>query len=324
MTITTEQLREVYSISTFAKQLDDRVQQLLMAGTITTTWFSWRGSELLGAVIGTSMRPQDYLIAYYRDGMSQMAKGFPPKKLFAEALGKVTGSQKGKSGWVHSVDLDSGVVMNSGVVGGQLPVAAGWALSSLLRGDEKVTVCNFGDGAANEGAFHEALTLASLWNLPIVYVCHNNLYSEHTAFEKTSPVPHLIDRAASYNIPATMVDGDDVPATWDAMTTAIDRARAGGGPTLIEAMTYRLRGHNRYDPMTYVAAGEVAQRLENDPLPRFRDWLVAKGHATEDELAAIDTGAARDVEEAWEFANDSAYPDPEELYTDVFAPASGA
>jgi acetoin:2,6-dichlorophenolindophenol oxidoreductase subunit alpha len=324
MTITTGQLREVYTISAFAKELDEKVQQLLMAGTISTTWFSWRGSELLGAVVGKSMRPSDYMVAYYRDGMSQLAKGFPAKKLFAEALGKATGSQKGKSGWVHSVDPGSGVVMNSGVVGGQLPIAAGWALSSVLRGDGKVTVCNFGDGAANEGAFHEALTLASLWKLPIVYVCHNNLYSEHTAFTKTSPVPHVADRATAYNIPAVVADGDDVPALWDAMTTALDRARAGSGPTLIEAMTYRLRGHTRYDTMAYIAPGEVEAKVQSDPVPRFRAWLITAGHATEDDLKAIDAQAVQDAEEAWEFANNSPYPDIAELYTDVYAPAAGA
>jgi pyruvate dehydrogenase E1 component alpha subunit len=161
MGITREKLLEVYAISVFAKQLDEKVQQLLMSGAINTTWFSWRGSELLGAVVGKSMRPGDYMVAYYRDGMSQMAKGSSPGKLFAEALGKVGGNQKGKSGWVHSIDLEAGVVMNSGVVGGQLPIAAGWALSSVLRGDNKVTVCNFGDGAANEGAFHARLSVVA-------------------------------------------------------------------------------------------------------------------------------------------------------------------
>jgi pyruvate dehydrogenase E1 component alpha subunit len=322
MTITTSQLLDVYSISSFAKQLDGKVQQLLLTGTIHTTWFSWRGSELLGAVVGKSMRSTDYMVAYYRDGMSQMAKGFPPERLFAEALGKVTGSQKGKSGWVHSIDPESGVVMNSGVVGGQLPVAAGWALSSALRGDDKVTVCNFGDGAANEGAFHEALTLASLWKLPVVYVCHNNLYAEHTAFSKTSPVAHVADRAAAYGIPSSVVDGDDVPAMWDAMTAAIDRARAGEGPTLIEAMTYRFRGHTRYDTMAYIPAGEVEERVSADPVTRFRSWLISRGHATEDQLAALDAQAATSVEEAWEFASSSPYPDEAELLTDVLAPAS--
>lgn len=209
--------------------------------------------------------------------------------------------------------------MNSGVVGGQLPIAAGWALSSVLRGDSKVTVCNFGDGAANEGAFHEALTLASLWQLPIVYVCHNNLYAEHTAFSKTSPVEHVADRAPAYNIPSVVVDGDNVPALWDEMTAAITRARTGGGPTLIEAMTYRFRGHTRYDTMGYIAAGEVASKVENDPVPRFRAWLVEQRHATEDQLKELDEQGLKDVEEAWEFANNSAYPSPEDLYSHVFA-----
>jgi pyruvate dehydrogenase E1 component alpha subunit len=319
MTITREQLLDVYSISIFAKELDEKVQQLLMAGTITTTWFSWRGSELLGAVIGKSMRPDDYMVAYYRDAMSQMAKGSSPERLFAEALGRVTGSQKGKSGWVHSVDLEAGVVMNSGVVGGQLPVAAGWALSSVLRGDDKVTVCNFGDGAVNEGAFHEALTLASLWKLPVVYVCHNNLYAEHTSFRKTSPVEHVADRAVAYDVPATTVDGNDVVAMWDAMTTAIERARTGGGPTLVEAMTYRFRGHTRYDPMGYIEAGEVDARVQADPVPRFRAWLAEHGHATEDQLAEIDARAVADVEKAWAFAEGSPFPGEEELHTDVYA-----
>lgn len=321
--ITRDQLLEIYSISAFAKELDEKVQQLLMSGAIRTTWFSWRGSELLGAVVGKSMRQDDYMVAYYRDGMSQMAKGSSPKRLFAEALGKVTGSQRGKSGWAHSVDLEAGVVMNSSVVGGQLPIAAGWALSSVLRGDEKVTVCTFGDGAVNEGAFHEAVTLASLWKLPIVYVCLNNLYSEHTAFSKTSPVEHVADRASAYNIPSVVVDGDDVLETWGAMTTALQRARSGDGPTLIEAMTYRFRGHTRYDTMAYIAAGEVESRVKSDPVLRFREWLVAQKHATEHELQDLDKQALKDVEEAWTFANESAYPDVDELTTDVFAPAAG-
>lgn len=319
MTITTPQLLDVYQIAEFARRLDEKVQQLLMAGSINTTWFSWRGSELLGAVVGKSMRRDDYLVAYYRDGMSQLAKGFPAGKLFAEALGKATGSQRGKSGWVHSVDLDSGVVMNSGVVGGQLPIAAGWALSSVLRADDRVTVCNFGDGAANEGAFHEALTLASLWKLPVVYVCHNNLYAEHTAFRKTSPVEHVADRATAYGIPAHVVDGNSVPAVWDVMTAAIERARSGGGPTLIEAMTYRFRGHTRYDTMAYIPADDVAAHVENDPVTRLRRRLIEHGHTTEDRLRAIEAQAAQDVQAAWEFARDSDYPGVDELERDVFA-----
>jgi TPP-dependent pyruvate/acetoin dehydrogenase alpha subunit len=315
-------LRRIYEISSFAKELDEKVQTLLMSGAIKTSWFSWRGSELLGAVIGIALRPDDYLVAYYRDTMSQMAKGASPKRLFAEALGKATGNQRGKSGWVHSIDLEANVVMNSGVVGGQLPVAAGWALSSVLRGDDRVTLCNFGDGATNEGAFHEALTLASLWTLPLVFVCHNNLYAEHTSFRTMSTVENVADRGSAYNMPAVTVDGDDVPATWEVMTTAIDRARSGGGPTLVEAMTYRMRGHNRFDTVSYIPKAETIARREADPLPRFRAWLIAEGHATEDELAVIDQQALDDVEETWRFADESPYPDVGELEENVYATVS--
>jgi pyruvate dehydrogenase E1 component alpha subunit len=312
-------LVSVYKISVFAKQLDDKVQQLVKSGEIRTMWFSWKGSELLGAAIGLSLRPEDYLVAYYRDAMSQLAKGSDPKKMFAEAVGKATGSQKGKSGWVHCIDFDANVVFNSGVVGGQLPIACGWALSSVLRKDDKVTLVNFGDGAANEGAFHEALTLASIWKLPIVFVCHNNLYSEHTAFSTTSPVEHVADRASAYNIPGVTVDGDDVVATWDVLGSAIDLARGGGGPTLVEAMTYRHRGHTRFDDMSYVPEGEVAAHIANDPMVRFRAWMITEGHATEAELTALDKQAVDEVEEVWNFVNESPYPDVDELYTDVYA-----
>jgi pyruvate dehydrogenase E1 component alpha subunit len=156
----------------------------------------------------------------------------------------------------------------------------------------------------------------------VVYVCHNNLYAEHTAFTKTSPVEHVADRTAAYNVPSTVVDGDDVVATWDAISGAIDRARSGGGPSLVEAMTYRFRGHTRYDTMGYIPAGEVDARVQNDPVIRFRGWLIAEGHATEAELGALDARGAADVEDAWEFANSSPFPDVEELYSDVYLSAA--
>lgn len=316
-------LHRLYEISTLGKQFDDKVEEVVRSGAARTNWFSWRGSELLGAVCGLSLGPDDYLVVYYRETVAQIAKGSSPKELFAEALGKTGGLHKGKSGFLHMADLDAGVVMNSGIIAEQLPVAAGWALSSTLRGDDKVTLCTFGDGGANEGAFHEALTLASLWKLPVVYVCHNNLYAEHTAFAKMSPVAHVADRAGAYNIPGVLVDSADVVATWNAVTTAIDRARNGDGPTLIEALTSRLRGHTRADAMEYAPEGEVAANWEADPVVRFRAWLISEGHASEDELADLDKKAHEDVEEAWHFANESPYPSTDELYADVFAQVGG-
>jgi len=313
---------KVYRHATFARQLGERVYQLLRSGTATIQWFPWFGSELLGSTAGVALEPEDYLVTYYRDAVTPLAKGASAEGMLAEAMGKATGLHRGKCGWVHMVDPAANVVMNSGVVGGQIPIAAGWALSSQLRGDGRVTLCTMGDGAANEGAFHEGLTLAKIWQLPIVYLAWNNLYAEHTAFSVTSPVEHLADRAAGYDIPGLTVDGGDVPVLWDTLNNAIARARSGRGPTLIEAITYRFRGHHNFDAMAYVPEGEVAAKIAADPLPRFREWLVAHGHATADELAAMDERASERVEACWEFARTSPDPDPAvDLTTDVYVDA---
>jgi acetoin:2,6-dichlorophenolindophenol oxidoreductase subunit alpha len=314
-------LIRIYEQAAFARMLDERVQEVFTSGAEPIGWFPWRGSELLGATTGVALRPEDYLVTYYRDAVTPLAKGADADQMCAEVMGKRTGVHKGKSGWVHMIDPAANVVMNSGIVGGHLPVAAGWALSSQIRGDSRVTLCTFGDGGANEGAFHEALTLAALWKLPIVYVAHNNLYSEHTAFKTTSPVEHLADRARGYDIPGVTVDGGDVPALWDVLTTAIDLARSGGGPTLVEAMTYRFLGHARFDGMEYLPQEELRAYRDADPLPRFRAWLLSEGQATAGELADIDAAQRARVEQAWKFAQDSPYPDPGELLTDVYAQA---
>ena len=314
-----EMLRRVYGCVSLARQLDQKVQRLIDSGTLATTWFSWRGTELVGAAVGLSLRPEDYLVSYYRDTVSQLAKGASVNHLWAEVLGRATGSQHGKSGWVHTIDLSANVVMNSGVVGGQLPIATGWALSSLVRGDGRVTACTFGDGAVNEGAFHEALTLASIWALPVIFVCYNNAYAEHTAFRVTSPVDHVADRAVAYNIPAGTVDGCDFMGTWEALQTAVERARSGKGPSLVEALVHRPGGHARFDDQAYVPAGEVAAQLAADPVPRFRSWLVEQSLVTDGDLIDFDTRAVEQVDAAWAFASDSPYPDLSELFTDVYA-----
>jgi pyruvate dehydrogenase E1 component alpha subunit len=312
-------LHRAYAKVTLARQLDDKVHHASRSGGVFIAWFPWHGTELVAAAVGLALRPEDYLVSYYRDAAAQIAKGASLPALVAEVFGRATGSQKGKSGFVHAIDPDANVVMNSGVVGGQLPVAPGWALSSVLRGDGRVTLCTFGDGAVNEGGFHESMTLASLWKLPLVYLCYNNEYAEHTAFRMTSPVEHVADRAPGYGVPAVVVDGGDFAATWEALTTAVERARSGQGPTLVEAMVPRARGHHHFDSMPYVPKAEVQAARAADPVPPFRAWLLAQGHATEAELDALDALAAGEIQEAWDFAQNSPYPDVSELYTDVYA-----
>jgi acetoin:2,6-dichlorophenolindophenol oxidoreductase subunit alpha len=317
--IDTETLHRAYAKVTFARQLDDKVHHASRSGGVFIAWFPWHGTEVVASAVGLALRSDDYLVSYYRDAATQLAKGASAKALVAEVFGRATGSQKGKSGFVHAIDPDANVVMNSGVVGGQLPIAPGWALSSVLRGDGRVTVCTFGDGAVNEGAFHESLTLASLWKLPLVYVCFNNEYAEHTAFTVTSPVEHVADRALGYDVPAVVVDGGDFVAVWEALSAAIERARSGLGPTLVEAMVPRARGHHHFDAMPYVPKAEVEAARAADPVPRFRAWLLDQGRASEAELEAMDSEAAAEIEQAWDFAQNSPYPDVSELYTDVYA-----
>lgn len=320
--ITREQLLRVYGTVTLARQADDKVEFLLMSGAAMIARMSSRGSETLGATIGHVLAPDDQLVTYYRGMPEQLAKGVPLDKLWAEVMGKATGTTGGKGGWVHIIEPDVGVMINSGIIGGQIPPAVGLALAADIKGDGKVVLCTFGDGAINQGAFHESLNLAALWKLPIVFVCENNGYAEHSAFAWECSAKSPVDRAAAYGpMPAAKVDGDDVPATWAALSEAVERARSGGGPSFVEATCYRHRGHFGNDTMPYVPKDELKAKIAADPVPRFREWLLEQGHATAEELAAADAEAGRIVEEAWEFADSSPYPEIDKLYTDVFATA---
>jgi pyruvate dehydrogenase E1 component alpha subunit len=240
------------------------------------------------------------------------------KVLWAELAGKVTGSCKGKGGPMHITYPSLGVMVTTGVVGSSMPIANGLALASQIRGDGRVTVAYFGDGASNIGAFHEALNLASVWKLPVVFVCQNNRYAEHTKFAVGTSIDQVSKRAAGYSMPGVTVDGNDALAMYSAAKTAVDRARSGGGPTLIEAMTFRFMGHVIGDNDAYMDKGEKDEWMKKDPVPIYRRWLIEKGHATEDALAKIEAGIAAEIEEALAFALDSALPDPSEIRRDVY------
>jgi pyruvate dehydrogenase E1 component alpha subunit len=307
----------MYAAMTTARQCDERVHTLLKSGQMGGIWLSSRGHEAVGAAIGTAMERDDYLVTYYRGLPEQLAKGMSLKHMWAEWLGKATGTCKGKGGGIHVVDPDVGVMANSGIIGAGLPIATGLAVASQIRGDGRVAVCTFGDGAVNQGSFHESLNLAGLWKLPVVYYCENNLYAETTAMARATSVEHIADRAAAYAIPGVKVDGNDPVATYEAARTAIERARAGEGPTLIEATTYRLMGHYNLDTMSYIPEEELAAAVAADPVPAYRARLLTLGVASEEDLADIDKRAAEEVEEAWLFAKDSPHPDLDELLRDV-------
>jgi pyruvate dehydrogenase E1 component alpha subunit len=248
-----------------------------------------------------------------------LAKGLPAKLLWAELAGRVTGSCKGKGGPMHLTYPPKGCMVTTGIVGASLPIACGLGLASQLRGEQRITVANFGDGASNIGAFHESLNLAGVWKLPVLFVCQNNQYAEHTAYKTGTSAERIADRAASYGIPGIHVDGNDPVAVYQAAQTAIARARAGEGPTLIEARTFRFNGHLIGDMGEYIPKAEYAEAVKNDPFPRFRQLLVDQKHASAADLDALDAAIKQEIDEAEAFAMSSPLPDAIEIKRDVYA-----
>jgi len=309
---------EIYRRMALIKANDERSRKVIMNGRLIMPYYSPRGQEVIPSAISVNLTDDDYICTIYRGTHDMLAKGVPLKDLWAELAGRVTGTCKGKGGPMHITHPKSGVMVTTGIVGASMPIANGLAWASQLRGDGRVTVAYFGDGASNIGAFHEALNLASVWKLPVIFVCQNNEWGEHTAYDKTSNVP-VADRAKSYGIPGHRVDGNDVFDMYAAVKVAVDRARAGEGPTLIEAMTYRFFGHVFGDADGYMDKDRKAQAMANDPVPRFRQILIDSGVATEDQLAEMEAGFEAQLDEAIEYALSSDFPDVSELQTDVFA-----
>jgi TPP-dependent pyruvate/acetoin dehydrogenase alpha subunit len=220
---------------------------------------------------------------------------------------------------MHITHPQTGVMVTTGIVGSSMPIANGLALAAQIQKTGRVAVATFGDGASNIGAFHESLNLASVWKLPVIFLCQNNRYAEHTAFATCTAVEQVAQRGASYSMPGVTVDGNDPIAMWHATREAVERARNGGGPTLIEAMTFRFFGHALGDDDSYMEKGEKEAAKLKDPVPAYRSWLIAQGHATEAALADMEAGIERELDEAVEFALSSPYPEPSELHTDVYS-----
>ena len=309
---------EIYRRMALIKANDERSRKVIMSGRLVMPYYSPRGQEVIPSAISVNLTDDDYICTIYRGSHDQLAKGLPLKDLWAEVAGRTTGTCKGKGGPMHITYPSKGIMVTTGIVGSSMPIANGLAWGSQLKGDGRVTVANFGDGAANIGAFHESLNLAAVWKLPVIFVCQNNEWGEHTAYHKTSNVP-VADRAAAYGMPGERVDGNDPFAMYAAAAEAIARARAGEGPTLIEAMTYRFFGHVFGDQDPYMDSARKAQAMADDPVPRFRATLIETSVASEEQLAALEAGIEADIDEAVEFALGSPFPDVEELARDIFA-----
>ncbi len=307
--------RMMVEMRMFEKRAYDLFMQSLVKGTSHLSL----GQEAIAAGFGVAMRPDDYTFATYRGHAHTLARGASMTGVMGELLGRENGLMAGKGGSMHLTDVAKGVMGSYAIIGGHLPIACGAAWSAQYRGTEQVAVCFFGDGTTNIGAFHEALNFAAIWKLPVVFVCENNLYMEYTPIASVTAVPRpAADRAASYGLEPIVVDGNDADAMYDIAVSSLRKARAGDGPVLIEALTYRHGGHSRADPGKYRPQAEVDEWMARDPIPAYRARLLAAG-IDEAVLADIERDAAARVDVATEAAKASPAPGVEFLMSDVWA-----
>ncbi|MEU7864299.1 thiamine pyrophosphate-dependent dehydrogenase E1 component subunit alpha [Nonomuraea sp. NPDC049141] len=321
-TIDTTQLLNQYEQMATIRRVEKTAHDLFLSGLVKGTTHLAAGHEAIAVGASAALRPTDYVFATYRGHHHAIARGATPEECLAELMSKATGLCKGKGGSMHLTTATNYMLGSYAIVGAHLPMANGAAWSARLRGSDQVSVAFFGDGATNIGAFHEALNLASVWKLPVIFVCENNLYMEYTPIGAVTAVPKpAADRAPAYGIPAEVVDGNDVVLVREAVARAADRARAGDGPTLIEALTYRHYGHSRLDPAKYRPAHEVDEWMARDPLVVAGAKLAELG-VSESELAAVNERVESIVAAAVVAAKVAPDADPAEAYTDVWADGS--
>jgi acetoin:2,6-dichlorophenolindophenol oxidoreductase subunit alpha len=319
-----DQLLALYEEMALIRATEKAAHDLFLSGLVKGTTHLAAGQEAVAVGASAALRPDDYVFATYRGHHHAMARGATPVECLAELMSKGTGLCQAKGGSMHLTKASAGMLGSYAIVGSHLPMAAGAAWSARLRGTGQVAVAFFGDGATNIGAFHEALNLSVVWALPVLFICENNLYMEYTPIhEVTAVADPAAGRAPAYGIPAEVIDGNDVLIVWDAVRRAAERARAGQGPTLLEAKTYRHFGHSRTDPASYRPAAEVEQWLSRDPLDLARARLRSLG-VLDESVAAADERAAATVAEAVAAAKAAPEPDPGDAMTDVWADGGSA
>jgi pyruvate dehydrogenase E1 component alpha subunit len=311
----------MYERMTLIRQFEERLKWLVETGVPVGAVHYYVGQEAVAAGVCAALRPSDWIASTHRGHGHCIAKGVKVAPMMAELFGKVTGTNRGKGGSMHITDVSVGMLGVNPIVGMGVTHAVGAALSARVRGTDQVAAAFFGEGAASIGALHEAMNLAAIWKLSVVFVCENNGYAQATPVEYAVSVPNIADRAAAYSMPGVVIDGQDVVAVWEATDAAVSRARAGDGPSLIECKTYRYYGHHQGDdPHRYRTREEEEAALARDCIKRFREELLGNGRASENELDEIDTKNTALIDEAVEFAKDSPLPDVSELYTDVYVP----
>ena len=309
-------LRRMMMIRAF----EDKIFELLSRDVLKGASHVYAGEEAVAVAACAAIGPDDYITSTHRGHGHCIARGGELKYMLAELCGKATGYCKGKGGSMHIADVRAGNLGATGIVGGNIPVATGAGLACKLNGRGQVTLCFFGDGASNNGTFHESLNMAGVWKLPVVYICENNLYGMSVAVERACAVKDIAVRASSYDMPGVIVDGQRVLEVKTAVEEAVERARKGEGPTLIECKTYRYRGHSRSDPRKYRTKEEEQYWHDRDPIKLFSQDLIEQGIMAKEEIEALRKELDAEMAEAEDFAlNQSPYPDPATLLEDVYA-----
>ena len=314
---------ELYRTMVRIRRFEEKLFFLFSTRPMPGSMHQYDGQEAVAAGVCAHLGRSDYLTSTHRGHGHCIAKGADLKAVMAEMFAKATGCCRGMGGAMHIADFGVGMLGANGIVAAGIPIAAGaaWSCQYLREPGtpQRVSVAFFGDGAANEGAFHEALNLASLWRLPAVFVCENNLYGFSTHYRKTMVLENIADRAGSYGIPGVVVDGMDLEAVYAAAGEAVARARSGEGPTLLECKTYRFRGHSRFEPASYRPAEEVEAWKQRDPIAGWRRRLAAEHGVAEQELAALESEILREIDEAVAYAETSPDPQPDDYLNYIFA-----
>lgn len=314
-----EELAEMYSLMLRTTLADQRSAAEARAGRLLAAFYPVRGMEAVCASLGATMRREDKMISTYRNLGDAMAKRMPLRSIIAELYGKIEGCSRGRGGPMHLQDQNVNFTATTGIVGSGVQIAAGLAMAEQMSGSGNAVVVTFGDGATSIGAFHEGMNFAALWKLPMVVVCQNNQWGEHTAIAEYTANPQLAERARSYGMPAERIDGFDPMACVEALDRALKRARANEGPTFLEFVHYRLTGHTGTADFSYVPRDELAAAMERDPAPTFRRWLLENGQLSEDVVARVEQDAAAEIEDAFAYAANGTDPRQEDIYDGVFA-----
>ena len=316
-----EFLLKMYRKMVLIRQFEDRVKFLFLEGIMPGTIHQCQGQEASTVGVCMALNEDDVITSTHRPHGHAIAKGVSIQSMMDELFGKVTGCCKGKGGSMHIGDLKKGMIPAIAIVGGNIPVATGAALAFKMRNEKRVAVSFMGDGATNEGAFHEGVNMGAIWNLPVIYVVENNLYGASTPVEMVIQTKHISERASIYKMPGITVDGNDPIAVYEAAKEAVERARNGKGPSLLELMTYRITGHSRRDPALYQPKEERQKAKENEPIGRFRKYLLDNKITEETVLDQIDAQIEEEIENVVEKAQKAPDPKPEDALEDMYVEA---